>query len=94
MSAKGGHQQRLQQPLRHTARMQAVKPAAPVEAAPTLFKNAKAFEAWLKKNHAKSDGLWLKIAKRGAAEPSDDNNPLFSRYYLSELIGCLSSSRF
>lgn len=35
-----------------------------------LFKNAKAFEAWLKKNHAKSDGLWLKIAKRGAAEPS------------------------
>ena len=50
--------------------MQAVQPAAPVEAAPTLFKNAKAFEAWLKKNHAKSDGLWLKIAKRGAAEPS------------------------
>lgn len=49
--------------------MQAVQPAGPIEA-PTLFKNAKAFEAWLKKNHAKSDGLWLKIAKRGAAEPS------------------------
>lgn len=36
----------------------------------TLFKNARAFESWLKKNHAKSDGLWLKIAKRGASEPS------------------------
>jgi uncharacterized protein YdeI (YjbR/CyaY-like superfamily) len=38
--------------------------------APTLFKNAKAFEAWLKKHHATSDGLWLQIAKKGAAEPS------------------------
>jgi uncharacterized protein YdeI (YjbR/CyaY-like superfamily) len=37
---------------------------------PTLFKTAKAFEAWLKKNHASCDGLWLKIAKRGASEPS------------------------
>jgi len=37
---------------------------------PQLFRNAKAFEAWLRKNHAKSDGLWLKIAKRGADEPS------------------------
>lgn len=45
-------------------------PSAPAEAAPTLFKSAKAFEAWLKKHHAVSDGLWLKIAKRGAAEPS------------------------
>lgn len=44
-------------------------PTAP-PAAPTLFKNAKAFEAWLKKHHATSDGLWLKIAKRGATEPS------------------------
>jgi uncharacterized protein YdeI (YjbR/CyaY-like superfamily) len=38
--------------------------------APVLFKNAKAFETWLKKNHATSNGLWLKIAKRGATEPS------------------------
>jgi uncharacterized protein YdeI (YjbR/CyaY-like superfamily) len=37
---------------------------------PTLFKSAKAFETWLKKHHASSDGLWLKIAKRGALEPS------------------------
>jgi uncharacterized protein YdeI (YjbR/CyaY-like superfamily) len=37
---------------------------------PTLFKNAKAFEAWLKRHHATSTGLWLKIAKRGTDEPS------------------------
>jgi uncharacterized protein YdeI (YjbR/CyaY-like superfamily) len=45
-------------------------PAVKAEITPTLFKNAKAFEAWLKKNHATSDGLWLQIAKKGADEPS------------------------
>lgn len=50
--------------------MNAVKPARPAETSPVLFKNAKAFETWLKKHHASSDGLWLKIAKRGAEEPS------------------------
>jgi uncharacterized protein YdeI (YjbR/CyaY-like superfamily) len=50
--------------------MPAAKPAMPAEATPVLFKSAKAFETWLKKNHATSDGLWLKIAKRGASEPS------------------------
>ena len=35
-----------------------------------MFKNAKAFETWLAKHHATSDGLWLMIAKRGAREPS------------------------
>jgi uncharacterized protein YdeI (YjbR/CyaY-like superfamily) len=50
--------------------MPATKTAAQPESSPTLFKNAKAFETWLKKNHATSDGLWLKIAKRGASEPS------------------------
>ena len=44
--------------------------AAQPLAAPMLFKSAKAFEAWLKKHHATSDGLWLKIAKKGADEPS------------------------
>ena len=39
-------------------------------AEPRLFKNAKAFEAWLKKHHASSDGLWLQIAKKGADQPS------------------------
>ncbi len=38
--------------------------------APTLFKTARAFDTWLKRHHASSDGLWLKIAKRGADEPS------------------------
>jgi uncharacterized protein YdeI (YjbR/CyaY-like superfamily) len=45
-------------------------PAVKAEITPTLFKNAKAFEAWLKKHHASSDGLWLQIAKKGADEPS------------------------
>ena len=45
-------------------------PTSPVAISPTLFKSAKAFEAWLKKHHATSDGLWLQIAKKGADEPS------------------------
>ena len=46
-------------------------PAQPAaDTAPTLFSNAKAFEAWLKKHHATSDGLWLQIAKKGADQPS------------------------
>lgn len=40
------------------------------DTAATLFKSAKAFDAWLKKHHATSDGLWLKVAKKGADEPS------------------------
>src|SRR4051812_45524727 len=32
---------------------------------PTLsFTSAKTFRTWLHKNHARSDGLWLKIAKK------------------------------
>ncbi|RDI12457.1 YdeI family protein [Comamonas sp. AG1104] len=50
--------------------MPTVKSIIPLELAPTLFKSAKAFEAWLKKNHATSEGLWLKIAKRGSNESS------------------------
>ena len=38
--------------------------------APSLFKNARTFETWLKHHHASSDGLWLQIAKRGAHESS------------------------
>jgi uncharacterized protein YdeI (YjbR/CyaY-like superfamily) len=37
---------------------------------PTLFKSAKAFDSWLKRHHATSSGLWLKLAKRGADEAS------------------------
>ena len=50
--------------------MPAIPSATPPESTPASFRNAKAFEAWLKKHHATSDGLWLKIAKRGASEPS------------------------
>lgn len=50
--------------------MPAAKSTIPFDLTPTLFKSAKAFETWLKKNHAASDGLWLKIAKKGANEPS------------------------
>ena len=45
-------------------------PTAPTAITPTLFKSAKAFEAWLKKHHATSDGLWLQIARKGADAPS------------------------
>ena len=47
-----------------------MRPGATSDTAATLFKSAKAFETWLKKHHATSDGLWLKIAKKGAGEPS------------------------
>ncbi len=50
--------------------MPAAKSAIQPDSSPTLFKSAKPFETCLKKNHAPSDGLWLKIAKRGANEPS------------------------
>lgn len=43
-------------------------PADQVPAAPTLFKSARAFETWLRRHHGTTDGLWLRIAKQGAAE--------------------------
>lgn len=50
--------------------MSSAKSLIQLDSAPSLFRNAKAFETWLKKRHATSDGLWLKIAKRGNHEPS------------------------
>ncbi|HKA66998.1 MAG TPA: YdeI/OmpD-associated family protein [Solirubrobacterales bacterium] len=35
-----------------------------------LFATPADLEAWLEENHAESGGLWLKIAKKGAPEPS------------------------
>jgi len=35
-----------------------------------LFATPADLEAWLEGNHAESDGIWLKIAKKGAEEPS------------------------
>jgi uncharacterized protein YdeI (YjbR/CyaY-like superfamily) len=41
------------------------------EELPTLlFADAAALEAWLEDNHTTADGVWLKIAKKGAPEPS------------------------
>jgi uncharacterized protein YdeI (YjbR/CyaY-like superfamily) len=31
-----------------------------------LFASQKSFHAWLQKNHAKADGVWLRIAKKGS----------------------------
>lgn len=33
-------------------------------------KSAQAFEAWLKQNHAKCDGIWLGLAKKGGTKSS------------------------
>lgn len=46
-------------------------PAAPAPPpAPVRFATARAFDAWLRKNHASSDGIWLLIAKAGAEKPT------------------------
>jgi uncharacterized protein YdeI (YjbR/CyaY-like superfamily) len=37
---------------------------------PLRFPTPRAFEAWLRKNHASSDGAWLVIAKAGAEDPT------------------------
>ena len=37
---------------------------------PLRFATARAFEAWLRQNHASSEGVWLLIAKAGADEPT------------------------
>ena len=39
-------------------------------AAPLRFATARAWETWLRKNGARSDGIWMLIAKAGADEPS------------------------
>jgi uncharacterized protein YdeI (YjbR/CyaY-like superfamily) len=35
-----------------------------------LFAGPRELEAWLEENHGSCEGVWLKIAKKGAAEPS------------------------
>jgi uncharacterized protein YdeI (YjbR/CyaY-like superfamily) len=34
------------------------------------FASAAEWEAWLEANHASSDGLWIKVAKKGSGVPS------------------------
>ncbi len=45
-------------------------PGTTSDTAATLFQSARAFETWLQQHHATSDGLWLKIAKKGAGDIS------------------------
>lgn len=40
------------------------------QADPHIFPTHRAFEAWLRKNHASSAGVWLLISKAGAEKPS------------------------
>jgi len=44
--------------------------AAAVDLPIHLFARPGELEAWLEENHASCEGVWLKIAKKGAAEPS------------------------
>jgi len=37
---------------------------------PRLFKTKRAWAAWLRRNHLKSEGIWLQIAKKSAVSPS------------------------
>jgi len=47
------------------------KAPAVAAAEPTLrFDDAAAWERWLKKEHARASGVWMRIAKKGADEPS------------------------
>lgn len=43
---------------------------APPAADPLRFATQRAFETWLRKHHASSDGIWLLFAKAGADEPT------------------------
>jgi uncharacterized protein YdeI (YjbR/CyaY-like superfamily) len=66
----GTHRDGREPPCGTLDAMPATRSTSQAGAAPKLFKSAKAFETWLKKHHAASDGIWMKIAKRGADEPS------------------------
>ncbi|HEU5105415.1 MAG TPA: YdeI/OmpD-associated family protein [Solirubrobacterales bacterium] len=45
--------------------------AGPADELPVLlFASSAELEAWLDENHGSADGVWLKIAKKGAPEPS------------------------
>lgn len=44
--------------------MKAIKSKEQPAASVRLFRNQEAWAAWLEKNHRKSDGLWLRLAKK------------------------------
>lgn len=43
---------------------------APLDKPVVQFKSAKAWAAWLAKNHARSSGVWLRLAKKASGIPS------------------------
>lgn len=43
---------------------------APTDLPILEFKTAKSWETWLECNHAKSDGIWLRIFKKASGEPT------------------------
>ena len=45
-------------------------PEAPDGLPVHLFSETAELERWLEENHTSVDGVWLKIAKKGAPEPS------------------------
>src|SRR5690348_17729845 len=44
-----------------------MKPGSKVpDSPPRLFKDQEAWKAWLNKNHGKSAGIWVRLAKKGS----------------------------
>ena len=52
--------------------MPKLKPAPPMDLPVKPFKDQSAFEKWLDANHAKSPGIWLRMAKKASGIPSVD----------------------
>src|SRR5689334_19538311 len=48
--------------------MRETKASPPVPEEPLSFADAAAWERWLRRHHAESDGIWMRIAKKGADE--------------------------
>jgi uncharacterized protein YdeI (YjbR/CyaY-like superfamily) len=44
---------------------------APVDLPIVLFASADALESWLEESYSSSEGIWLKIAKKGSGIESD-----------------------
>jgi len=56
-------------PMRHTFTM-AMKPELGSKVETRLFANQRAWDAWLRRNHQSSGGLWLLLAKKGSSRKS------------------------
>lgn len=49
-----------------------VRPEAPTRA----FKDAKAWESWLAKNHDAADGVWMRMAKKASGIKSENGETI------------------